>query len=115
MKIAIIGSRSLTDVDLGAYIEETPEAVISGGARGVDTLARQYAQERNIPLVEILPEYDRYGRRAPLVRDREIARQCDKLYAFWDGVSRGTIYTVRYAREIGREVVLTVCPSGQPR
>ncbi len=95
MRVAIIGSRSLTIDDLGRYLPPDVTEIVSGGARGVDTAAREYALSHNIPLREFLPEYEKYGRRAPLVRNDLIVANCDLLLAFWDGVSRGTMYTVK--------------------
>lgn len=98
MRLAIIGSRNCGQIDIASHIDYRPDAVVSGGARGVDTLARQYAMVRGIELIEFLPDYERYGRRAPLVRDREIIDACDAVLAFWDGKSRGTKYTIDYAQ-----------------
>lgn len=112
IKLAIIGSRTIKSANLDEYIDVKPDMIISGGAIGVDTLAAKYARDNNIELLEIKPEYLKYGRGAPLVRDKIIARECDKLIALWDGKSRGTMYTVRYAREIGKDVTIhVVAPS----
>lgn len=105
-KIAIVGSRGLR-VDVAKYIPpEYCAAVISGGARGIDTCAREYAHKYNIPLIEHLPQYDTYGRKAPLVRNKLIVEDADIVVAFWDGQSTGTIYTVNYAKELGKPVKL---------
>ena len=40
MKIAIIGSRSITDADIGKYLSAGDE-IVSGGATGIDTLAAE--------------------------------------------------------------------------
>lgn len=53
MKAAIIGSRGITNVDMKKYIPPNTTEIISGGARGVDSIAKQYAQENNIKLVNI--------------------------------------------------------------
>lgn len=71
-KIAIIGSRGL-QVDIGKYVPpEYCERVISGGAVGIDSCAREFANKYNIPLTEHLPQYNIYGKKAPLVRNRLI-------------------------------------------
>lgn len=101
MKIAVIGSRKLPEFDLGPYLPAGTTQIISGGAKGVDSIAAAYAQNHGIPLVEYRPDYQRYGRAAPLVRNRQIVDSCDMVLAFWDGVSRGTAYTVRYAKQKG--------------
>ena len=99
MKVAIIGSRTVKDVDLSRYIPPETTLIISGGAIGVDTIAERYADEHGIEKLIIRPEYNLYGKRAPLVRNRLIVDQADLVIAFWDGESRGTAYTVSYAQQ----------------
>lgn len=66
MKVAVIGSRGYEVDNLGDYLPPETTEIVSGGARGVDTSARKYALAHNIKLTEFLPEYDKYGRSAPL-------------------------------------------------
>lgn len=101
MRLAIIGSRSAAGIDIAAHLPFFPDVIVSGGAKGVDTLARVYAIENNIPLVEFLPKYDTYGRRAPILRNIQIVDNCDFLLAFWNGTSRGTKFTIDYAKKKG--------------
>lgn len=106
MKLAIIGSRTIESIDLSMYITETPTVIISGGAIGVDSIAAKYAKEHNIELNEILPDYSKYGKGALFIRNREIVKCCDKLIAFWDGKSKGTMYTVNEAKKQNKEVTI---------
>ena len=69
MKVAVIGSRGLTVNNLGKYLPEDTTEIVSGGAKGIDTCARDYALSHDIKLTEFLPEYSRYGRGAPLKRN----------------------------------------------
>lgn len=69
MKVAIIGSRNLMVKNLGQYLPNNVTEIVSGGAKGVDTCAREYALNNNIKLTEFLPEYNKYGRSAPLKRN----------------------------------------------
>ncbi len=101
MKVAIIGSRGITDADLSKYIPPEADLIISGGARGVDALAEKYADERGIEKLIIRPDYDLYGKKAPLIRNRIIVDSADLVIALWDGESRGTAYTVSYAQQMG--------------
>ena len=94
MKIAIIGSRGITDINLSEYVPDDITEIISGGAKGVDTLAREYALSHKIKLTEILPDYKRYGRGAPLKRNITIIEIADLVIAFWDGKSHGTKYVI---------------------
>ena len=94
MKMAVIGSRNLRMDDLGKYLPEGVTEIVSGGARGIDTCARNYALAHNLKLTEFLPEYEKYGRGAPLRRNITIIEYADHVLAFWDGKSRGTKYVI---------------------
>ena len=97
MKIAIIGSRDLK-VDLDQYLSaDLVTEVITGGAHGVDYCAIQWAKKHSIPLIVLRPDYEAYGRSAPLIRDKTIIDRCNAVYAFWDGNSRGTAFSLNYA------------------
>ena len=106
MKVAVIGSRSITVYPLEEVLPTDTEEIISGGARGVDTLAREYAQAHGIPCTEIRPDYARYGKGAPLRRNLEIIEKADLVIALWDGKSTGTAHTIRKCHEIGKPVVI---------
>ena len=104
MKIAVIGSRGLIVRDLENYLPKETTEIVSGGARGVDTSARYYAQNKGLKLTEFLPDYDKYGKIAPLMRNLEIIDYADEVYAFWDGVSRGTKYVIENCRRKKKKV-----------
>ncbi len=95
MKIAIIGSRDIGDIDFKEYLPNEVTEIVSGGAKGVDTLARNYAIKNNIKLTEFLPDYKVYGKFAPLERNLKIINYADKVYAFWDGKSKGTLFVIK--------------------
>ena len=101
MKIAVIGSRNAIVNDIGTHLPSGCDEIVSGGARGVDTCAANYARDTGIRLTVFRPDYDRYGRRAPLVRNCEIVDYADEVIAFWDGESRGTYFVIDYCRKTG--------------
>lgn len=82
MKLAIVGSRNCPPIDIEAHLKYIPETIVSGGAKGVDTYAREFALKHNLVLIEFLPEYDKYGKGAPLVRNKLIVDNCDCVLAF---------------------------------
>lgn len=104
MKVAVIGSRGLTVSDFGRYLPENTTEIVSGGAKGVDTSAREYALAHGIKLTEFMPEYTRFGRSAPLKRNITIIEYSDIVIAFWDGKSRGTKFVIDNCRKLGVEV-----------
>ena len=107
MKIAVVGSRSLDDYQLVKSILEqyTFSQIISGGAKGIDTLAEQYSDELGLikPLV-ILPDWKQYNRGAGAVRNREIVDTSDFVVAIWDGKSKGTKISINHAKKINKPV-----------
>ena len=64
---------------------------------GVDTIAKLFALENGIKYIEFLPNYQKYGRRAPIVRNYQMVDYGDSILAFWDGESRGTKSVINYA------------------
>lgn len=104
MKVAVIGSRNISITNIGDFLPENTTEIISGGAMGVDTSARDYAVSNDIKLTEILPEYNKYGRGAPLKRNNQIVDLADCVIAFWDGKSRGTKYVIDYCSKINKSI-----------
>lgn len=94
MKTAIIGSRNITNVDLSRFIPVGTTEIVSGGARGIDTVAKEYANRNGLKLTEFLPDYEHFGRGAPLKRNITIIENADIVLAFWDGKSRGTKFVI---------------------
>ena len=108
MKVAVIGSRNIEVEDVGKYLPRGVTELISGGARGVDSAVRRYAVAEGIPLTEILPDYARYGRGAPLRRNEAIVARADLVVALWDGSSRGTAHVIALCRRLGRPVEIHI-------
>ncbi len=106
MKLLIAGSRGIVDFDLSDYIPDGVELIISGGARGVDTLAERYADKHNISKLILRPNYKRYGKGAPLKRNEQMVDLADRVIIIWDGRSRGSAKTIEYAKKVGCEYVL---------
>ena len=119
LKIIIAGSRTITDYDqlihalmgaikAGVIAPSTSFEIISGGAKGVDMLARRYATESGYVLTEMKPQYNgadgRNNRAAPIRRNIDIANYGDVLIAVWDGTSPGTKHIISYMRQIGKPV-----------
>ena len=99
IRLAVVGSRGFTDQDfvyrklndlLRLYTFPWEVQIISGGARGVDTLAKKYAVAMGNPYLEFPADWAKHGRAAGMIRNSEIIRQSDEVVAFWDGKSAGT-------------------------
>lgn len=84
--------------------------IISGGAKGTDSLGEKYAKEHNISL-EIYPaDWEKFGKRAGPVRNSQMAETGTHLLAFWDGVSRGTKNMIEQAEGKGLKVTVIKLP-----
>lgn len=121
MKLLVCGSRSLTHVtpaQVWALIANVcrergvaePSLIIHGAAQGIDTAAHNAARDHDIPVKIYRPEYGRFGRNAPLIRNTDMVNEADAVLAIWDGLSGGTAFTVGLAKKAGVptfEVVMT--------
>lgn len=106
MKLLVAGSRSITNFDLSPYISNDVDIIISGGARGIDTLAEQYADLHCLSKYIIRPRYDLYGRTAPLKRNEQMVDIADEILIVWDGLSKGTQHTIKYAKKINKPLTV---------
>ena len=113
VKMAIIGSRHTGTVDFNLVMDElrkqmknTIVEVISGGAKGYDTMAALWATLRGIAVTELRPDYKKHGRAATFIRNRAIVDRADVVVAFWDGKSRGTKYTIDYAEKKNIDIII---------
>ena len=106
IRVAIIGSRNLTIENLEKHIPQGTTEIVSGGAKGVDLSAKEYAIANNIKLIEFLPNYEEYGRSAPLKRNLQIIEYADMVLAFWDGKSKGTKFVIDNCERMGVRIIL---------
>lgn len=107
MILAIVGSRSFDDYDaLEKFVVDTTGSegieitgIVSGGAKGADTLARLFAYRHGYPLTEHKPDWKTFGKRAGFIRNKTIIQECDVCFAFWDGESHGTKHDIELCKK----------------
>lgn len=108
MIVAVAGSRSITNADVVCSVLDAKASgatqVVTGGARGVDTIAFDWAWAHGIPVQVIAAEWSRHGRAAGPIRNREIARLAERLIAIHDGHSRGTMHMIESMRNLRKPV-----------
>ena len=110
MKVAVIGSRGFQDYGLlesklMVYLGKI-ECIISGGAKGADSLAEKWAKENEIPCTIIKPDWVKYGKGAGIKRNKQIIEICDQCLAFWDGKSNGTASAIKLAEQLKKPIHL---------
>jgi len=113
MKVAIVGTRKpklgyseWEKLLLKEIFPNDVTLVVSGGAIGIDSYARFFANQYHIPLKEFIPDYNKYGIKAPLIRNTLIIEEADKVIAFPSADSRGTFHSISEARRLNKPVVV---------
>lgn len=101
---SILVRKKLTELNL----DKKRVCILSGGAIGPDTWAVQWATEHEIVSLTNKPNYNRLGRVAPIVRDRENVNKCHWAIGFWDGSSKGTAYTLMYLKQSKKPYILWI-------
>ena len=108
MKLAIVGSRGITsrrllDNAMSEYDEPITE-IVSGGARGVDTMAEDWAVDNDVDTVIFPADWETHGKSAGYKRNVQIVEYADAVLALWDGKSKGTKHTIDIARRRDKPV-----------
>ena len=78
--------------------------IVSGGAKGADSLGEKYADLRGHKLAKFLPNWGLWGKQAGIRRNVYMAQYATHLVAFWDGRSRGTAHMIEAAKAKGLPV-----------
>lgn len=117
-KVIVAGGRDFNDY---ARLSETLEnfrtavwkgdhaddiEIVSGGARGADSLGEKWAKDRHVSVMLFPAEWDKHGNRAGPIRNELMGDYADSLIAFWDGKSRGTSHMITYATNNGLNVIV---------
>ena len=109
-RVIIAGSRSFNDYVLLreqclSILQEKMRThrviIVSGHARGADSLGERFANEFRLPFELHPAKWRLLGKAAGMVRNAEMAKCSDALIAFWDGESRGTRHMISFARKRG--------------
>lgn len=99
--VCICGSRDITNINLDLFLDPNHiGCIVEGAAKGVDTLAKQWAKRNKIEFVEYPAQWRIYGKKAGIIRNKEMIDFCDIVVAFWNGYSKGTLNSIQYAKEM---------------
>ena len=111
MKCIVAGGREFDDYKLlyKSLMSLGITEVVSGGARGADTLGESYAKECGLDLKIFKADWDGLGKRAGYVRNTQMAdyvREEGGLVAFWNGESKGTKHMIDIAKRKGIKTII---------
>lgn len=117
VKLIIAGGRDFKSAEHYDYLVECmdylptakPEwstimEVVCGGAKGADTLGKEWAGVHQLPVKMFPADWTKYGGSAGPIRNEQMGDYADALVAFWDGKSRGTLHMISYMRRLGKAV-----------
>jgi len=114
--VAVVGSRDYPDREaVGRYMGEIAltawdSVIVSGGAKGPDSWAVADAEELGLHAEVFLADWPTHGKAAGFMRNTQIVERCDRVVAFWDGKSRGTLDTIQKAVKAGKPVLILGAP-----
>lgn len=111
MRIAVVGSRKYEFPELvTSFVSlfRSEDILVSGGAWGVDSIAQKKAREMGLECRIFYPDWEREGKSAGFKRNKFIVDDSDYVVAFWDGVSRGTLSSMKMAMESKKPLTIYV-------
>ena len=105
MRVAVVGSRFFTDYDyVKSSLDKISEVdkitvIVSGGARGADSLGERYARENGIEFVLFAADWNKHGKAAGPIRNKQLIEEGkpDLVVAFNPG--KGTRNTIIHAEQ----------------
>ena len=111
-RVIIAGTRTFSDYELlESHVRymlsrrsKSEVEIVSGGAAGADALGERFARENGYRLRVFPADWEKYGRRAGILRNQQMVDYADALIAFHDGTSRGTAHVIAAAKEVGLRV-----------
>lgn len=115
IKIAVIGNRAGYPKDPVEQIEKLLKLenleknqiiIVSGGARGVDSIAESWANDNNVETLIFPADWKNLGKGAGYIRNTQIIENSDIVLAIWDNQSRGTRHSLYLSRKYSKKVYL---------
>lgn len=104
-KIIVAGSRTFSDYKLlknkldNLQFKIGEFEIISGSAQGADQLSEEYAKENNLNIMKFPANWNKYGKKAGYIRNKEMAEFADACIVFWDGKSKGIYHMINLANQ----------------
>lgn len=110
-KIIIAGGRDFNNYKLLSnscyeHILYRDVEIVSGTARGADKLGEKFAKEYGLKLTKFPANWNKYGKSAGYLRNKQMAEYADELIAFWNGKSKGTKHMINLAKSLNLKVII---------
>lgn len=110
LKVIVAGGRDFQNYDLLSeklnklFSKRADVVIISGMAKGADSLAVKYAEEHKLRVSEFPAQWQKHGNSSGFRRNVEMARFADACVCFWDGKSVGTKHMIDTAKRMNLNV-----------
>jgi len=105
LRVIVAGSRDFNNYELlynkceNILYNIKSVEIVSGGAKGADSLGEKYAKEKGYKIKQFNADWNSLGKSAGYIRNKEMAEYADALIAFWDGESKGTKHMINLANK----------------
>ena len=106
MKLLISGSKKITDCDLSKYIPENTDFIITGENKGIEAIARKYADDNKIGKQIFISDHISFGKNAVKIRNRSMVDAADEVLIFADGKTKSSIEISNYASRKRKSVTI---------
>lgn len=119
-KLMISGSRNIRNLKIifdeleKLYAAQPNLILISGGAKGVDSIAEEWGRFRKLQIEQHKPDWAKYGKGAGIVRNKEMVLAADFVLIFWDGESKGTKSVIDFCEKQGKKYLLKILENKIP-
>jgi hypothetical protein len=84
----------------------TIDTIISGGADGVDSFAKEFAKTGGLSYIEFPADWETHGKSAGFIRNVDIVKNADVVLAIWDGYSAGTKHSFQLAKDHNKLLIV---------
>jgi hypothetical protein len=112
MKVVIAGSRTIVNyADVVKAIEKSNfpiTEVVCGCAMGVDRLGQQWAISKGVAVKEMPANWNKHGKAAGPIRNKEMAEYADAAIIVWDGYSKGALNMIQQIKKVGKPYFIDV-------
>ena len=100
-KDAELLSRTINDMATRIYADKAI-SIVTGMAQGADLLAYYFAVKHNVVTYKFPADWNKHGKSAGMIRNKEMGDFSDGLLAFWDQKSRGTRQMIEYMQSLNK-------------
>lgn len=124
MNLLIFGSRSFDDYSMLQYncdqliatYSHNDILIITGGARGADTLGAKWAAKRQLDNLIMPARWDSEGKKtAGISRNIRMGDACTSAIGFWDEVSNGSYHMMRYLLRVNKPFIIINVSTGEKK